>query len=107
MEGSVVQPLFSCRVTRAESSHSIRRVTDGVIAGIQGQARGAGDLRVALFPSKHSRVRIPSPALTAKNKLSGLRLEAGQLASHLPSRQGFASPNLSTQRFRFNWACIC
>ena len=28
----------------------------------------AGDLRVALFPSKHSRVRIPSPALTAKDK---------------------------------------
>jgi len=68
VEGSVVQPLFSCRVTRAESSHFIRRITDGVIAENQGKARGTGELRVALFPSKHPRVRIPSPALTAKIK---------------------------------------
>jgi hypothetical protein len=56
------------RPTHIEASHFIRQVTDGVIAENQGKARGAGDLRVALFPSKDSRVRIPSPALKAKNK---------------------------------------
>ena len=54
--------------SRSEVSHLIRRITDGVIAENQGKARGAGDLRVALFPSKHSRVRIPSPALDAEFK---------------------------------------
>jgi len=43
-------------------SHFIRRNIDGVIAENQGEARGAGELRVVLFASKHSRVRIPSPA---------------------------------------------
>ena len=62
--------------TRAQLSHFIRRISDGVIAETQAKARGVGELRVALFPSKHSRVRppgpsgqgIPSPALTATNK---------------------------------------
>jgi len=64
-----VQPLFPCRIARAELSRFIRRVTHGVIAENQGKARGAGELRVALFPSKDPRVRIPSPALTARNKI--------------------------------------
>ena len=68
MEGSLVQPLFSCPANRSEVSRFIRQFTDGVSAENQGKARGAGDLRVALFPSKHSRVRIPSPAQTARNK---------------------------------------
>ena len=54
------------RRTREMGSHFIRRNTDGVIAENQGKARPPGDLRVALFPSKHSRVRIPSPALEAE-----------------------------------------
>jgi hypothetical protein len=64
----------------------VRRFGDDAIARTQGKARGAGDLRIILYPSKHSRVRpppglslegrqaagqgIPSPALTAKNKPS-------------------------------------
>jgi hypothetical protein len=57
--------------TRHETSKGrrfIRRITDGAITENQAKARGAGDVRVALFPSKHSRVRIPSPALEANNK---------------------------------------
>ena len=61
-----IWPVGAWVAQRSESSHFIRRITDGVIAENQGKARGAGDLRVALFPSKHSRVRIPSPALTAQ-----------------------------------------
>jgi len=48
-------------VTRAGMSRFIRRITDGVIAENQGKARGAGELRVAPFPSKYSRVRPPRP----------------------------------------------
>jgi len=51
---------------RSVLSLFIRRIADGVIAENQGKARGAGELRVTLFPSKHSRVRIPSPALAVK-----------------------------------------
>jgi len=71
--------------TRARLSHSIRRITDGVIAENQGKARWAGELRVALFPSKDSRVRPPGPRawesrhplLQPITRLSGPRLEAG------------------------------
>jgi len=58
------------RATQAQVARFIRRNTDGVIAENYGKTRPPGDLRVALFPSKHSRVRIPSPALTARNKTS-------------------------------------
>ena len=60
-----IGPASASRANRSEVSRFIRRVTDGVIAENQGKARSAGDLRVVLFPSKHSRVRIPSPALEA------------------------------------------
>ena len=63
-----IGPASASRANRSEVSHFIRRITDGVIAENQGKARGAGDLRVALFPSKDSRVRIPSPAHTANSK---------------------------------------
>ena len=63
------------RATQAQVARFIRRNTDGVIAENYGKTRPPGDLRVALFPSKHSRVRIPSPALTAKKRgTPGLRL---------------------------------
>jgi len=61
-----IGPANASRANRSEVSLFIRRITDGIIARIQGKARGAGELRVALFPSKHSRVRIPSPALEAE-----------------------------------------
>jgi hypothetical protein len=89
--GQLGQQAHVCRAKRSEESHFIRRISDGVIAENQGKARSAGDLSVALFPSKHSRVRPPpglslqgrlaagqgiqSPAPRAKNK-AGLRLEA-------------------------------
>ena len=49
-------------------SRFIRRINDGVIAENQRKTRPSGDLRVTLFPSKDSRVRIPSPAHTANSK---------------------------------------
>jgi hypothetical protein len=68
-------------------SRSIRRNIDGVIAENQGKARGAGELRVTLFPSKHSRVRPPGPRARKsrhplskpETRASGLPLEAGWL----------------------------
>jgi len=54
----------------------IRRNIDGVIVENQGKTRRAGDLRVTLFPSKYSRVRIPSPAL-----------EADYIAARSPTRR--------------------
>jgi len=47
------RPTRACRATRAEVSHFIRRISDGVIAENHGKAREAGELRVTLFPSKH------------------------------------------------------
>ena len=64
---------------RSDVSRFIRRNTDGVIVENQGKTRRAGDLRVTLFPSKYSRVRIPSPALTARNKAD--RLPTGRPTS--------------------------
>jgi len=95
VEGSVVQPLFSCRVARAGSSHIVRRIVDGVSVRIQGKARGAGKLRVALFPSKHSRVRLPRPqARESRHPLSqpktrrpGLR-RGGQHRKRILSSEG-------------------
>jgi len=63
-----IGPASARRANRSETSRFIRRIANGVIAENQGKTRNAGFLRVALFPSKHSRVRIPSPALTAKDK---------------------------------------
>ena len=60
----------ACRANRVELRRFIRRIGDGVIAENQGKARLGGDLRVALFPSKHSRVRIPSPALEAEYRIA-------------------------------------
>ncbi len=54
--------------SRARRVALFRRIGAHVIAENQGKARHAGELRVALFPSKHSRVRIPSPALIAEHK---------------------------------------
>jgi len=73
------------RKKRVEVRRSIRRNTDGVIAENQRETRHAGDLRVALFPSKDSRVRPPGPRawesrhplLQPITRLSGPRLEAG------------------------------
>ena len=76
MRGGFGRQAHACRANCSELCRSTRRVTDGAVAENQGKARHPGDLRVTLFPSKHSRVRppgpsgqgIPSPAHTASNR---------------------------------------
>ena len=101
MEEENGDPLASLRIgglalasesegTRRQPSHFIRRNTDGVIARIQGKARGTGELRVALFPSKHSRVRPPGPrAWESRHPL----LEADNGAARPPTRRPTSKVN--------------
>ena len=48
-EAERIGPASACRANRSELSRLIRRVTDGVTAENQGNARHPGDLRVDLF----------------------------------------------------------
>ena len=87
-EGSVIRgpELVSARYAqRSEMSRFIRRISDGVIAENQGKARGAGELRAVLFPSKHSRVRIPSPALETFGRSIGLPFSGRDVDCNAPS----------------------
>ena len=80
----------ACQTTRSESSRFIRRIIDGVIAENQGKARHPGDLRVALFPSKYSRVRPPGPrAWESRHPL----LEADNGAARPPTRRPTSKVN--------------
>ena len=80
-----VRPASACRANRTELRRFIRRVTHGVIAENQRKTRRPGDLRVVPFPSKHSRVRIPSPALETFGRSIGLPFSGRDVDCNAPS----------------------